>query len=132
MWAVEVYFKDFLEAQPLLYARLHANEVKTSKPNSASDNFILLHRYWAALAEDKREEFIASKKNFLDMLRSIFIPATEAEAHWMPLLKHPQWRLKISQLISHPWGRKEFRIGNITRAISSHHPRIFFRTYRCC
>lgn len=124
MWAAELYFEDFLQNEPVVHARLHANEAVANEPNSWNDNFAIFNRVWRTQNGAQRRDHLSTQDSFLSFPSSVIGPVGQAQTHWIPLLKHTKWNEHVQQLISHPWGRRNLIIANIERAIHSHHPRV--------
>ena len=85
MWAVEVYYEDFLNANPIIYARIHANEAVTTEANSFNDNFALFIRVWQQLSETERTSHHATAATFRSFLHSVVGPTENTNTHWIPL-----------------------------------------------
>lgn len=122
MWPVEIYYQDFFEKNPVSQVRLQLNAAVSNEPNSYADNFVLFSRVWNKLKPEERAAALSSQKSFAEFLQSIL--QNVKASHWLPLIKHHDWREHIQKLISHPWGQSNLVIGNLTRCLSSHHPRV--------
>src|SRR5687767_7218248 len=122
MWAVEFYYQDFLVANPVAHARILANIAVANEPNSWNDNFTIFSRVWKAQSSDQQRVHLLNETNFLAFLQSVVGSVGNAQRHWIPLLKHKEWHDRIHTLVSHPWDRRNLVIGNVERAIHSHHP----------
>jgi hypothetical protein len=125
MWAVEIYDQDYLTANPITLARLQMNKIVNNKANADGDNFVLLHRTLQAIPDNQRKDIYLSMTKFFAFMRQVFVTVRDAESRWLPLFKHKEWNEQLVRLVRHPWGRRNLVVGNVARAISGHHPRIF-------